>query len=245
MKKYITPYNLLLLFVFMLNFFAYLAPVLMHFGLEEVAKYIYFIYSFFCHQLHYRSLHIFDYQVAWCTRDAFIWFGLFAAGVVFKFIKTAEIKWYEAILFVLPIGLDGGIQLVATMLGLSESGHVFYSSTNLTRMLTGSTLGVGLGMWIYPSLKEIETSYKDRRRKLSKTSVFGLLMTGLFVFYIFLIGLWNITATNYPPENILDSNVKLPENEEDWFVRRRDGYCPASLEDGVFRILNCDKNDGS
>ncbi|MBD3280799.1 DUF2085 domain-containing protein [Candidatus Dojkabacteria bacterium] len=243
MKKYLTPYNLLLMFVLLLNVFAYLAPIFMHVGLEGIAKYIYFVYSFFCHQLHYRSLHIFDYQVAWCTRDAFIWFGLLASGIAFKFVKTKPVRWYEIILFIIPIALDGGIQLVATMFGLGQEGHeVLYSSTNLTRMLTGSILGIGLGMWIFPSLKEFET-YKTatRVKEVAKIKLFSVLLILLSIFYIMLVSVWNLTSEEYKPENMLDSNVKLPENDEEWFLRRQNGYCPRGVDESAVFIFDCEE----
>ena len=241
MKKILTPYNILLTFVFLINFFAYLAPILMHLGMEDVAKYIYFVYSFFCHQLHYRSLHIFDYQVAWCTRDTFIWFGLLASGIAFKFFKTKPVKWYEVILFVLPIALDGGIQLIATMFGMETETHdVLYSSTNLTRMLTGSILGLGLGLWIFPTLKELDIRKSKTSKNISKLTYFGVALVGLLVFYIGLIGIWDVTSKNYDPENILDSNVKLPEDSNEWFVRRQHGYCPRDIDEGALFILDCE-----
>ena len=56
-KSYFSAYNILLIIIGLLCFSAILAPILMALGLEGPAKYIYFIYSFFCHQIHYRSLH--------------------------------------------------------------------------------------------------------------------------------------------------------------------------------------------
>lgn len=244
MKKYLNFYNILLAFVFALSFFAFLAPIFMALGFDDLARPVYAVYSFFCHQLHYRSLHIYDYQVAWCTRDTFIWLGMLVAGVSLKFFRVRSFKWYEIILFLLPMAFDGGIQMIATVFGLSSGdSEIFYSSTNLTRMLTGSILGLGVGLWIFSTIEELdlEQKSKDRKRRVRKYILFLLAFIGLFVFYIFLIRIWAWTSTEYKPENFLDSNVKLPADQQEWFLRRKNATCPASMEEGNLFVFDCEE----
>ncbi len=216
------------------------APILLKLKLETPAKIIYLIYSFFCHQIHYRSLHIFDHQYAWCTRDTFIWFGLLFAGLFVRRYKVKGIKWYQVVLFVIPIALDGGIQLIATTIGMNNE-NAFYVSTNLSRMVTGGILGVGLGLWIFPALQFYDQNSKKENRKLFFVSgAFLRIFVLLFAFYIILVGIWDLTSEKYEPTNVLDSEVKLPKDSDEWFLRRKNAVCPANISDPNFIKFNCD-----
>lgn len=52
-----------------------------------------------------------------------------------------------------------------------------------------------------------------------------------FVSYFLLVQAWRITSPNYPPANALDLKIRLPENREDWLVRRANGVCPFDAAD--------------
>lgn len=90
------------------------APILMALGLTAPANMIYQAYRVTCHQFPSRSYFIFGHQVAVCHRDLAIWTTLFVGGLVFALlrerVKALPFHWW--ILFVIPIGLDGGTQLV-------------------------------------------------------------------------------------------------------------------------------------
>lgn len=146
-------FTILIVFLIILNLAPFLAPIFAHIGWKGPSKFIYTIYSFFCHQLHWRSLHIYDYQCAWCTRDTFIWGAILAVALIVKFYKVKTIRWYWVLPFVIPIALDGGIQTIATIMGYDDEDP-FYMSTNTMRMLTGGLFGTGLGLWLMPLLKE-------------------------------------------------------------------------------------------
>jgi uncharacterized membrane protein len=153
-------FDFFIIFFVILNLAPIMAPVFAHVGLNGPAKIIYFIYSFFCHQFHWRSLHIFDHQCAWCTRDTFIWGAILLVAIIVKLYKVKALKWYWIIPFVIPIALDGVIQTIATIVGY-DSDEPYYMSTNATRMFTGATFGAGLSMWMMPTLKEIFDEEKD------------------------------------------------------------------------------------
>lgn len=242
-KKYLTAYNVFLGFIVALNFFAFLAPVLMALGLPGLAKPIYFVYSFFCHQIHYRSLHLFGYQVAWCTRDSFIWFSMLMAAIAVKYVNYRGLKWFLVVVFVIPIALDGGIQLIATMFGLASSADgAFYVSTNFTRMVTGSLLGIGLGLWIFPTLREMDLKAMEAAKKKVETKSWKIIIsifTICFIFYEILLGVWYITSKDYRPLNVIDHTSRLPENKNEWFIRRKHATCPTDLEDSGLLTFNC------
>lgn len=50
----------------------------------------------------------------------------------------------------------------------------------------------------------------------------GLLIVMSAVYVVF-IQLWKLTSSEYLPSNVLDSEIKIPENREDWFERRKHG----------------------
>lgn len=244
MKSKLTAYNVFLTLILMLNLFSILPPFLMEIGLEEVAKPIYLVYSFFCHQIHYRSLHVFDYQFAWCTRDTFIWLGLLVSAISLKYFRIKDIKLYQVTLFVFPIALDGGVQLIATFLGLtSESLDAFYVSTNFTRMLTGGFLGIGLGLWIFPVLESVETQAKKTKKEISLWKLAGINFAVLFTIYFIFVGIWGVTSTEYVPENMLDHANRFPEDKSEWFLRRKNAVCPVNAEEESFYSFGCEEKE--
>lgn len=155
------PYNIFLVVLVFLNIVPWLAPVFLHFGWHGPAKVIYRIYSFFCHQIAWRSMHVYDHQCAWCARDTAIWGAFLMVAVLIKFRKTKGFKWYWMIPFIIPIALDGGIQTIATVFGY-DSEEPVYISTNFMRMMTGSIFGIGLGMTLLPTLKN-DMEYEEKK----------------------------------------------------------------------------------
>lgn len=142
------------MFLVVLNSAPILAPVLLHFGAEGLAKVIYTVYSFFCHQQHWKSLHLFDHQVAWCARDMFIWGSMLLALILVKRKNLQPMTFLALMLYSIPMALDGGIQTIAAVLGYS-SGDAFYTSNNFTRMLTGALFGSAMGLFMFTRLKEV------------------------------------------------------------------------------------------
>jgi|SRR3972149_6791785 len=153
-KRNINFYNIFLFFLIVLNILPLLAPLFAHWGWNAPAAIIYNIYSFFCHQFGWRSLHLYDYQCAWCARDMFIWGMVLFVAVAVKIRKVKGIKWYWLLPFTIPIAMDGGIQTIATLFGFSKSNPL-YISTNFMRMLTGGFFGMGLGLWLMPVMREL------------------------------------------------------------------------------------------
>lgn len=232
-------YNWILIVLLFLNFLPILAPILLNAGIEFLAKPVYFLYSFFCHQFAHRSLHIHDSQCAWCTRDMGIWGAMLLVAIVVKLRKvTVGLRWYWVFPFVIPIALDGGIQTIATMVGidgLGGPGTPLYISNNLMRAITGSIFGIGLGLFIFPNLYSafhdhglqlIGWSKRIGRRRMVRYTVFGLVV--ILVSYVSIIGLWDITSTVVEPANIVDLQVKSPVSK-DFFLRRENGACPANV----------------
>lgn len=227
MKKFLKPYNLVIAMLLVLNLLPILAPIFLHLGLDFLAKPIYFIYSFTCHQFAHRSLHIYDHQCAWCSRDMAIWGSLLLVAILVRQLHLREgLKWYWLLPTTIPIALDGGIQTIATLLGLSPGGTTLYISTNFMRFLSGSIFGAGLGLWMLPGLYDSFNQKVTTVTGVFKAKHFFGIIATMMVIYVGFIGIWRVTSNEVLPANILDLQVKTPVNK-DFFIRRETGICPS------------------
>lgn len=237
------PYNSFLVVLGSLAGFPFLAPVLLELGLKPVAKWIYFVYSFSCHQFDSRSIHFFDYQMAWCARDTAIWSSFFIGAFIIKYLNIKPIKLYWLIPFVVPIALDGGIQTIFTVLDVSpvgfNTGDPLYISNNFSRFLTGAIFGIGLALWIGPTMKMLKSKIQNPKwmmslklvinkiflgQKVSKSLKLSIVLVAFsIIFYTTLVFLWDLTSTKYKPEGNFDFVVRTAE--KDFFTRRRHAVC--------------------
>jgi len=244
-KAYQQPFNWIILFLLILNALPILAPIFMYWGWEWAAKPIYFIYSFTCHQFAHRSLHIHDHQCAWCARDMAIWGSVLLVALIVRQQKLRRgIPWYWMLPFTIPIALDGGIQTVATILGVnavSGAGDAFYISTNFMRVITGSIFGTGLGLWMLPALydsflsqaEQLKETVQKRPWKQAFASV-----GAIFIIFLVFVQLWAFSSPTIKPANIIDLQVKSPISKE-FFVRREHGICPVNAIGGDPLALDC------
>ncbi len=245
-KFYSDFYNWYLTLLGGLVSLAFLAPITLALGLTPIAKVLYFIYSFFCHQFANRSIHLFDYQLAWCARDTGIWIGFFIVALLIKLGKIKGIRWYWVILFVIPIALDGGIQTIFTMLNVSATGSLIadpaYVSNNLMRFMTGSIFGIGVSLWLSPLMQtKIITEKKDvlkTKLALKNKNYFKILVliVTMFPTFVLLLGVWDLTSQENNPVAPLESVAKV--NKDQFFLRREDAICPVNALDD-FLDLDC------
>ncbi len=133
----------------------------------ELNPYAAFIYAFGdlnCHQKHERSWEVNNNQLAVCTRDIGIFFGLFIGGAVFtrrgwnrwtvrdtclslfpdRWLDEVYAKNRRTLLWLacglalcMPLIADGFLQLLTS-----------YESTNFKRVVTGIPFGLGLGILV-------------------------------------------------------------------------------------------------
>lgn len=167
--------------VFLYIIFAAAAPILKYFGHKDSADFIYFIYSFLCHQKAERSFHIFGNQMGFCVRDFFIFFPFLTIGIisVFPKINLKKISILSLFLLSMPMILDGGIQLFSEFSVIFFGTEGFYESTNFLRFITGTLFGTGLGFFFIPDLK-------NGRKKEQEQSLIVGLITFWLSFFIFL-----------------------------------------------------------
>jgi uncharacterized membrane protein len=94
------------------------------------------------------------FKVVLCQRDVAMWGGMLVAGLAFGLVRgrlkpLPILLWF--VLGVLPIGLDGGTQLLSL---LPFSGFPVRESTPFLRTLTGTLFGV-MNVWMaYPYIEE-------------------------------------------------------------------------------------------
>lgn len=133
-----------------------LAPISLGAG-WGMASPIYTFFSYICHQLPERSLHLDVHPLAVCSRCFGVYFGLLAGLTVYPLwrridnIEPLARIWLFASL--VPIGFDWSL----TVFGLWENTH-------LSRVLTGLVLGVACATYIVLAVVEIRRNMSLRRQ---------------------------------------------------------------------------------
>lgn len=129
-------------------------PFLSYFGLDVIAKPIFYLIHAICAQIPSHSFYILGHQLGMCERNFSIYTSMFVGSVIFVLSKKRlpGIPWWIWVLMILPIAIDGTTQ----MFGLRES-------TWELRVLTGTLFGLG-NMWfvlpfIQKTLKETMPTY--------------------------------------------------------------------------------------
>lgn len=142
--------------VFVWVFVIVLAPVAREFG-WAVAGPIYTFFSYICHQLPERSLHIDSHPLAVCSRCFGVYFGLFAGLLTYPlWRKIDEVEPLPRIwlfLSLVPISIDWSL----TVFGVWENTHV-------SRFFTGLILGIACAVYIVPAFVEIRRNIGLKRR---------------------------------------------------------------------------------
>ena len=148
-----------------LVFIALAIPFLSYFGLDSIAKPLFFTLHLVCAQIPSHSFYILGHQVGLCARNFSIYTAMFLGSLIFLLSKkrVPGIPWWIWILMLLPIAADGLTQLVG-----------WRESTWELRIITGSLFGLG-NVWfalpmMHQSLQETaskppQVTYFDRARR--------------------------------------------------------------------------------
>ena len=102
--------------------------------MNPVSKIVYYLGDVNCHQLSHRSYEYNNNQMPFCARVVGIFLGL-AIGFIVSLGRKINLTLPIVILSLIPIGLDGTIQLVTE-----------YESTNPKRIITGMIAGITTGI---------------------------------------------------------------------------------------------------
>lgn len=103
-------------------------------SLSPLPHAIYWLGDAECHQMADRSYFLNGNELPFCARDVGVFLGLVAGFGVVTFYRYKMKPWL-ALLGLVPIGADGGLQLITN-----------YESTNPLRVTTGFVAGVALAL---------------------------------------------------------------------------------------------------
>ena len=116
---------------------------------------IYTFFSYICHQIPERSLHLFGHQLAVCSRCFGVYAGLLVGMIVYPLWRPIEdiepIPRFWLFLSLVPIGIDWSL----TIFGIWENTHA-------SRFITELILGFACSTFIVPALVEIVRNLSSR-----------------------------------------------------------------------------------
>lgn len=120
-------------------------PFLSYFGLDAIAKPLFFSLHFICAQVPSHSFYVFGHQLGLCERNLSIYISMFLGSLVFTLSKKRMpgLPWWIWILLLLPMALDG----ITQMFGWRESTWVL-------RIVTGTLFGLGNIWFVLPLIQK-------------------------------------------------------------------------------------------
>ena len=137
---------------------------------SELGKGAFILYRPMCHQLPSRSLFVFGEQMPVCSRDFGVYFGMLAGALAFTLLYGARgAKLLPLWIFIgamVPIGIDGGAQLVSGYLLLPVIGT--YESTNPVRVATGLFMGFVMSFYALPLLNGAWVGLRKDMQRMGK-----------------------------------------------------------------------------
>ena len=116
-------------------------PFLSYFGLDSIAKPLFFSLHYVCAQIPSHSFYILGHQLGLCARNLSIYSSMFIGSLIFTLSKKRlpGIPWWLWVLMILPMAWDGTTQ----MFGWRES-------TWILRTVTGTLFGLGSVWFVLP-----------------------------------------------------------------------------------------------
>jgi len=110
------------------------------------------------------------YKVALCQRDTAVYGSILLVGLAYGLSRRwPPLPLWAYILFgVVPIGLDGGVQLLTYILAYLAPGFPLepMESTPLRRTVTGALFGLATAWFVYPRLEEVASDIlKEAQRR--------------------------------------------------------------------------------
>ena len=130
-------------------------------GFPDISSPIYTFFSYICHQMPERSLHLDGHPLAVCSRCFGVYFGLLAGFLIYPLWRKIEevepLARFWLFLSLIPIGIDWSL----TMFGVWENTH-------LSRVFTGLILGAVCATFIVPALVEIFRNFSAKRDRSSE-----------------------------------------------------------------------------
>ncbi len=127
--------------------------------LGALPRAIYSIGDVECHQIASRSYFLNGNEMPFCARDLGLFVGL-AAGLGVVTFYRYKINPFIALLGLVPIGIDGGLQLVTD-----------YESNNALRLSTGIIAGVAMvlliALYVFLLSEDRRSATKDKKSEVT------------------------------------------------------------------------------
>ena len=123
-----------------------------------------------CHQIDLRSFHIGERKMPLCARCTGMYLGAFLSLSYLVLLyrrRTGIPNWKVIILFVLlasSFAIDGGNSAIKLYTG----DGLLYEPNNTLRLITGSFMGIGIGIALFPAINQTLWKRWDTRRILDK-----------------------------------------------------------------------------
>jgi len=110
------------------------------------------------------------YKMAFCERDVAIYASIVLGGLIFSLVRrnwdvpTLPV-WAYLVFGLLPMGLDGGYQLLSQLVTMIKPGLLpVYESGPLARTITGALFGLSSVALVYPGINDF---FEDIQARLS------------------------------------------------------------------------------
>jgi uncharacterized membrane protein len=139
-----------------------------------------------CHRISERSFHIGTYQLPLCARCSGMYLGAMT-GLIFQSVvgrKRGKTPHWSIliplVLFVVAFGIDG-VNSYLYLLKQIQPGILpqipnIYIPNNTLRLLTGSGMGLGIAVLLFPAFNQTVWADCEDKRAISGWKVFGLLV---------------------------------------------------------------------
>lgn len=117
---------------------------------------LYSFFSYICHQLPERSLHLGPEPLAVCSRCFGVYFGLLAGLIAYPIWRSVDdvepLPRIWLFLAMVPIGIDWSLGVFG-----------IWENTLVSRFITGLILGIACATYIVPALVEIARNLSRKR----------------------------------------------------------------------------------
>jgi uncharacterized membrane protein len=139
-----------------------------------------------CHRISERSFHIGSIQLPLCARCSGMYLGA-VTGLIFQSIigwKCLKIPHWSIIallaIFVAAFGIDGSNSYLYLLKqispGILPNIPNLYIPNNTLRLLTGSGMGLGMGVMLFPAFNQTIWVDGEDKPALNSWKMFGLLL---------------------------------------------------------------------
>jgi uncharacterized membrane protein len=146
-----------------------------------------------CHRIDERSFHIGETQFPMCARDSGMFLGALLALAYQLVIGKKNGKFppkgimVVLAIFLLAFAVDGTNSFIQLLL---KDGPL-YQTTNFTRLITGTGVGLGIGLVLYPLFNQTVWVFYERNPVIDSWKKFGILISMAIILDLAVLSSWN------------------------------------------------------